>query len=236
MYLDLRIVRRVEFSFIDLLGILACWVHKMMSKEACFMNKKWILGSLAFSVGLISAAGGVVAASPPVEQVGFQKVAVSPSGKEGPATINNLTTKSIIPLVVHARAIYYYTKRGGHVYPVETFMYKEQNFRYLSSDIGTKTKLLNYIKKAYTHNAAAYYTQTQFLEHNGRMSQVHADTGTPLLYEKATARMLSKTATTAEFELTVPYPEAQGNSESVYVKLKKVNGYWRIDVSPDILF
>lgn len=56
------------------------------------------------------------------------------------------------------------------------------------------------------------------------------------MYEKATARMLSKTATTAEFDLTVPYASGQEGSESVYVKLKKVNGYWRIDTSPDILF
>lgn len=55
------------------------------------------------------------------------------------------------------------------------------------------------------------------------MSQVNADVGNLLMYEKATARMLSKTATTAEFELTVPYPGAQESSESVYVKLKK----WR---------
>lgn len=68
------------------------------------------------------------------------------------------------------------------------------------------------------------------------MSQVNADVGNLLMYEKATARMLSKTATTAEFELTVPYPDAQQSSESVYVKLKKVEGYWRIDTSPDILF
>ncbi|KTD83809.1 DL-endopeptidase inhibitor IseA family protein [Paenibacillus etheri] len=200
------------------------------------MNKKWMIGSLALSIGLISAGGGVMAASPSAGSAEIKKVAVSAPGKEGPATINNLTVKSIIPLVVHARALYFYSNRGGNIFPIETFTYKAQAYRYLSSDIGTKTKLMNYIKKAYTHNAAAYYVQTQFLEYNGRMSQVNADVGNLLMYEKATARMLSKTATTAEFELTVPYPDAQESSESVYVKLKKVEGYWRIDTSPDILF
>lgn len=200
------------------------------------MNKKWMIGSLALSIGLISASGGAMAASPSAGSTEIKKVAVSAPGKEGPATINNLTVKSIIPLVVHARALYFYSNRGGNIFPIETFTYKAQEYRYLSNDLGTKTKLMNYIKKAYTHNAAAYYVQTQFLEHNGRMSQVNADVGNLLMYEKATARMLSKTATTAEFELTVPYPEAQGSSESVYVKLKKVEGYWRIDMSPDILF
>lgn len=199
------------------------------------MNRKWMLGSLALSIGLISA-GGAAAASPLTGGNAIKTVGVSTPGKEGPATINNLTVKSIIPLVVHARAIYFYSNRGGNMFPIETFMYKAQEYRYLSSDIGTKAKLMNYIKRAYTHNAAAYYVQTQFLEHEGRMSQVNADLGNALLYEKATARMLSKTATTAEFELTVPYPDAKATSESVYVKLKKVNGYWRIDMSPDILF
>lgn len=200
------------------------------------MNRKWMLGSLALSLGLISAGGGAVAASPSQVSAVTKTVGVSAPGKEGPATINNLTVKSIIPLVVHARAIYFYTNRGGNAFPVETFMYKGQEYRYLSNDIGTKQKLMNYIKRAYTHNAAAYYVQTQFLEHEGRMSQVHADLGNTLMYEKATARMLSKTATTAEFDLTVPYKDAQTTSKSVYVKLKKVNGYWRIDKSPDLIF
>jgi hypothetical protein len=207
-----------------------------MTKEEFRMNKKWMIGSLALSIGLISAGGGAMAASPSAGNAVIKKVAVSAPGKEGPATINNLTVKSIIPLVVHARALYFYSNRGGNFFPIETFTYKAQEYRYLSSDIGTKAKLMNYIKKAYTHNAAAYYVQTQFLEYNGRMSQVNADLGNLLMYEKATARMLSKTATTAEFELTVPYPDVQASSESVYVKLKKVEGYWRIDTSPDILF
>ncbi|MEK4286252.1 MULTISPECIES: DL-endopeptidase inhibitor IseA family protein [Paenibacillus] len=200
------------------------------------MNKKWMLGSLALSLGLLSAGSGVMAASSSVGSSAIKNVAVIGTGKEGPATINNLTVKSVVPLVVHARAIYFYTSRGGNFFPMETFMYKAQEYRYLSNDIGTKAKLMNYIKKAYTHNAAAYYVQTQFLEHEGRMSQVNADFGNSLMFEKATARMLSKTATTAEFDLTVPYSSGQEGSESVYVKLKKVNGYWRIDTSPDILF
>jgi hypothetical protein len=198
------------------------------------MNKKWMISSLALSIGLISA-GGATAASPLAGSAAIKTVAASAPGKEGPATINNLTVNSIIPLVVHARAIYFYTNRGGNVFPLETFNYKAQEYRYLSSDLGTKAKLMNYIKKAYTHNAAAFYVQTQFFEHDGRMSQVNADLGNSSMYEKATARMISKNATTAEFELTVPYQNAQESSKTVYVKLKKVEGYWRIDMSPGIL-
>lgn len=200
------------------------------------MNKKWMIGSLALSLGLVSAGSGVLAASSSAGSTAIKTVAVSSPGKEGPATINNLTVKSIVPLVVHARAIYFYSSRGGNVFDPGTFEYKGLNYRYLSSDLGTKAKLMNYIKRAYTHNAAAFYVQTQFMEMNGKMAQVNADTGNTLVYEKATARMISKNATTAEFELTVPYPKTEKSSEKVIVKLKKVNGYWRIDMSPDTLF
>lgn len=111
------------------------------------MSKKWMIGSLALSIGLISAGGGAMASSTSAGSTAIKKVAVSAPGKEGPATINNLTVKSIIPLVVHARALYFYSNRGGNIFPMETFMYKAQEYRYLSSDIGTKAKLMNYIKK-----------------------------------------------------------------------------------------
>lgn len=200
------------------------------------MNKKWMIGSLALSLGLVSAGSGVLAASPSTGSTAVKTVAASVPGKEGPATINNLTVKSVIPLVVHARALYFYSNRGGNAVPTETFTYMGLEYRYLSSDLGTKAKLMNYIKRAYTHNAAAFYVQTQFLEHGGRMAQVNADVGNSLLYEKATARMISKDASTAVFELTVPHSDAQQTSDTVIVKLKKVNGYWRIDMSPDTLF
>lgn len=200
------------------------------------MKKKWMIGSLALSLGLVSAGSGVLAASPSIGSTAIKTVAVSAPGKEGPATISNLTVKSVVPLVLHARALYFYSNRGGNSFEPGTFEYNGLQYRYLSSDLGTKAKLMNYIKRAYTHNAAAFYVQTQFLEKGGAMAQVNADTGNVLEYEKATARMISKNATTAEFELTVPYPKTQQSSEIVIVKLKKVNGYWRIDMSPDSLF
>lgn len=200
------------------------------------MNKKWMLGSLALSLGLVSAGSGALAASPAAGIQGARTVAVSAPGKEGPATINNLTVKSIIPLMVHAKAIYTYASRGGSEYKPELFTYKTLEYRYLSSDLDTKQKLMNYIKRAYTHNAAAFYTQTQFLEYNGRMAQVNVDLGNTLDYTKATARMISKTAQAAVFELSVPPVGTTGVNETVTVKLKKVSGYWRIDMSPDTVF
>ncbi|AIQ71314.1 DL-endopeptidase inhibitor IseA family protein [Paenibacillus graminis] len=197
------------------------------------MNKKVLLSSLALSLGLVSAGSGAFAASPSFGIEGVKSVAVSAPGKEGPATINNLTVKSVIPLLVHAKKLYTYTSRGGVTYQPETFQYKGTEYRYLSSDIGSKQQLMSYVKRAYTHNAAAFYVQTQFLEQNGRMAQVNTDIGNSMQYDKATARMVSKTAATAVFELSVP---DQGTNQSVVVKLKKVSGYWRIDMSPDTLF
>lgn len=200
------------------------------------MNKKWLVGSLALSLGLVSAGGGALAASPAAGIEGVRTVAVSAPGKEGPATINNLTVKSIIPLMVHAKALYTYASRGGSEYKPELFMYNSTEFRYLSSDLGTKQQLMNYIKRAYTHNAAAFYTQNQFLEYNGRMAQVNVDLGNTLDYTRATAKMVSKNALTAVFDLDVPSVGNTGVNKTVTVKLKKVNGYWRIDMSPATVF
>jgi hypothetical protein len=199
-------------------------------------KKKWMMGSLALAMGLVSAGGSAMAASAVTGSSVVRTVAASLPGQEGPATINNLTARSVIPLVVHAKKIYDYSHKGGNTFQPEKFQYKGMEYRFLSSDLGTKQQLMNYIKKAYTHNAAAFYVQTQFLEQNGRMAQVNADLGNLLQFDRATARMLSKTATTAVFELNVPYPEGQGDNELIEVKLKKVNGYWRIDMSPDTLF
>lgn len=200
------------------------------------MKKKWMIGSLALSLGLVSAGSGALAASPAAGIQGVRTVAVSAPGKEGPATINNLTVRSVIPLIVHAKALYTYSIQGGITVKPEIFTYKNSEYRYLSSDIGTKQKLMNYIKKAYTHNAAAFYAQTQFLEYNGRLAQVNADIGNTLDYSRATARMVSKTAEAAVFELSVPSTATTESVEVVTVKLKKVSGYWRIDMSPDTLF
>ncbi|WNS42697.1 DL-endopeptidase inhibitor IseA family protein [Paenibacillus sp. MMS20-IR301] len=200
------------------------------------MGKKWLLGTLVLSLGLVSAGSGALAASPSAGLEGFKTVAVSAPGKEGPATINNLTEKSIIPLMIHAKAIYTYASRGGNTFNPELFHYNTVEYRYLSGDLGTKQQLMNYVKRAYTHNAAAFYTQTLFLEYNGRMGQPNVDLGNTLDYSRATARMVSKDALTAVFELSVPPSGTTGVNENVVVKLKKVNGYWRIDVSPDTVF
>ncbi|MDF9840174.1 MULTISPECIES: DL-endopeptidase inhibitor IseA family protein [unclassified Paenibacillus] len=200
------------------------------------MNKKWMIGTLALSLGLVSAGSGALAATPAVGSTAVKTVAASLPGKEGPATINNLTVKSVIPLVVHAKKLYTYASGAGNILGAEKFVYNGLEYRYLSSDLGTKQQLMNYIKRGFTHNAAAFYVQTQFLEMKGRMAQVNADVGNHLQFDKATARMVSKTATTAVFELSVPQPNGQGDNADVVVKLKKVNGYWRIDMSPDTLF
>ncbi|WP_052380319.1 DL-endopeptidase inhibitor IseA family protein [Paenibacillus camerounensis] len=200
------------------------------------MKKKWLIGSLALSLGLVSAGSGALAAAPVTGSTAVKTVAASLPGKEGPATINNLTERSIIPLLVHAKKLYTYASGAGNTYGSEKFDYNGLEYRYLTSDLGTKQQLMNYIKRGFTHNAAAFYAQTQFLEMKGRMAQVNADVGNHLQFDKATAKMVSKTATTAVFELSVPQGSGQGENADVVVKLKKVNGYWRIDMSPDTLF
>ncbi|MFD2881161.1 hypothetical protein ACFTAO_43225 [Paenibacillus rhizoplanae] len=83
-----------------------------------------MIGSLALSLGLVSAGGGALAASPVASIEGVRTVAASAPGKEGPATINNLTERSVVPLVVHAKKLYTYASRGGNVFSPELFTYK----------------------------------------------------------------------------------------------------------------
>ncbi|WP_310550730.1 DL-endopeptidase inhibitor IseA family protein [Paenibacillus glufosinatiresistens] len=197
------------------------------------MNRvKWWIGALTAVVGLTAAGSGALAAP----AAATQKAAATAAAKANPAMVNNLTSSTLIPLVLYAREIYFYTNRGGSLAQLETFTHNGQEFRYLSRDLGTRQQLLHYVKKAYTHNAAAFYVQTQFLENQGRMAQVNADIGNLLEFHKAQATMLSKDTTKAAFELKVPYPNNTQNPETLIVKLKKVSGYWRIDMSPDTLF
>ncbi|MFP4975343.1 DL-endopeptidase inhibitor IseA family protein [Paenibacillus sp. CN-4] len=188
------------------------------------MKKRWKAIPFALSLALMAGGAAELTAQPAAAAANFN-----------PTQINNLTPSTIIPLVVKAKAVYDYTSRGGKG-TWEKFTYKGTEYRYLSRELGTRSQLLHFVKQSYTHNAAVYYAQMQFLEHDGRMAQVNVNLDGTLDYAKATARMVSKNAETAVYELSVPHLNAPTEIDVVVVKLKKVSGYWRVDMSPAVLF
>ena len=68
------------------------------------------------------------------------------------------------------------------------------------------------------------------------MAQVNADTGNILEFDKATAKLTNSSSTTKEYKLSIPYPDNQSKPEIKTIKVKKVNGVWRIATPPETLF
>lgn len=88
----------------------------------------------------------------------------------------------------------------------------------------------------FTKEASESYIRKRFIEYKGRMAQINADTGNSLEFKKTTAKLIKSSSTSKEYQLSVPYSDNQSKPERKIVKLKKVNGVWRIATPPEILF
>lgn len=156
-----------------------------------------------------------------------------------PTQIKNINKNNLISLVLEAEKRYFYTNIGGSgngTQKMEVFTLEGREYRYLSSDIGTHEKLLGYLMKTFTRKASEKYIKERFIEHKGRMAQLNADKGNLLEYGKATVKLIKKSSTTREYKLTIPYPENQAKPEIETIKVKKVNGVWRIATPPEPFF
>jgi hypothetical protein len=154
-----------------------------------------------------------------------------------PTQIKNINKKNVISLVVEAEKRFFYTNiGGGGSEKMEFFNLEGREYRYLSSDIGTRKKLLDYLMKTYTKEASEKFIKERFIEHQGRMAQANADKGNLLQYDKATVKLTKKSSNKREYKLTIPYPDNAAKPEIRVVKVKKVNGVWRIATSPETLF
>ncbi|ERI09869.1 DL-endopeptidase inhibitor IseA family protein [Aneurinibacillus aneurinilyticus] len=189
------------------------------------MKKQMLIGCLVLSCGFLSV--NPVIAEPVTAAV--KKQAASPT------QIKKIDEKNIISLLVEAENRYFYTLGGGKG-KTEVFNIKDSQYRYLSSDIGTRKKLLDYLMKAFTKEASETYIKERFIEYKGRMAQVNADKGNILEFNKATAKLIKGSSTMKEYQLSIPYPEHQSKPEIKTIKVKKVNGVWRIATSPEKLF
>lgn len=153
-----------------------------------------------------------------------------------PTQLDKLNHESAIPLVLEAQSRYLYAISGGSTVG-ESFQWNGKSYRYLSEDIGTKTKLISYLSQAYTKQASEQFVSKFFVEANGKLAQLNADGGNLLEFNRATAKMVTMTPVKRSYLLTVPYPAGtkQAN-EKITVNFEKVGSYWKISSAPHIIF
>jgi len=200
-------------------------------------NKKigFTLAAAVLGLSILSTAEGAAAAGAGNNQEQLpaqktEKVVVTDA-----TAIAKLNSTSVPPLIVEAEKRYFYAMSGGKG-SAEGFELNGQQYRYLSDDIGTRAKLMEYLKQAYTEKAAAYFVDKYFITRDGRLAQLNADGGSILEYGKATAKMLSMTPTQRVYKLCVPYPEHLQGPEYITVKFEKVGDYWRVGTAPHAVF
>ncbi|WP_336297623.1 DL-endopeptidase inhibitor IseA family protein [Paenibacillus polymyxa] len=153
-----------------------------------------------------------------------------------PTQLDKLNHESAVQLVLEAQSRYQYAISGGS--PVgESFQLNGKSYRYLSEDIGTKTKLISYLTQAYTKQASEQFVGKFFVEVNGRLAQLNADGGNLLEFNRATAKMVTMTPVKRSYLLTVPYPaETKQANEKITVNFEKVGSYWKISSAPHVIF
>jgi iseA protein len=153
-----------------------------------------------------------------------------------PTQLDKLNHESAVPLVLEAQSRYLYAISGGSSVG-ESFQRNGKSYRYLSEDIGTKTKLTNYLTQAYTKQASEQFVGKFFVEINGKLAQLDADGGNLPEFNRATAKMVTMTPVKRSYLLTVPYPaETKKANEKITVNFEKVGSYWKISSAPHIIF
>ncbi|AUO05617.1 hypothetical protein C0638_03050 [Paenibacillus sp. lzh-N1] len=153
-----------------------------------------------------------------------------------PTQLDKLNHESAIPLVLEAQSRYQYAISGGKSLG-QAFQLNGKSYRYLSEDIGTKTKLINYLTQVYTKQASEQFVGKFFVEVNGRLAQLNADGGNLLEFSRATAKMITMTPVKRSYLLTVPYPaETKKANEKITVNFEKVGSYWKVSSPPHVIF
>lgn len=175
-------------------------------------------------------------AKPTTPQPPSASVPAAAANSVKPTQLDKLNHESAIQLVLEAQSRYLYAISGGSAVG-ETFQWNGKSYRYLSDDIGTKTRLINYLTQAYTKQASELFAGKFFVEINGKLAQLAADGGNLLEFNRATAKMVTMTPVKRSYLLTVPYPAAAKKAnEKITVNFEKVGSYWKISSAPHVIF
>lgn len=119
-----------------------------------------------------------------------------------------------------------------------TFPYKDADYRWMASDLDTKTKFIEYFELLFTpEQVQAYWKKlTEYggiVEIDGKLAQPNADSGSLMEWANATAKLIQDGKTSKTFKFSVPI---SGDIEEKEVKVKFVEGKgWRIDEPVDTI-
>ncbi|WP_311081618.1 DL-endopeptidase inhibitor IseA family protein [Paenibacillus polymyxa] len=190
------------------------------------------------STSVVPAAAPIVpsTAKPSKPQQPSTSAPAAAANSVKPTQLDKLNHESAVPLVLEAQSRYQYAISGGSSVG-ESFQLNGKSYRYLSEDIGTKTKLISYLTQAYTKQASEQFVGKFFVEVNGRLAQLNADGGNLLEFSRATAKMVTMTPVKRSYLLTVPYPaQTKKANEKITVNFEKVGSYWKISSAPHVIF
>ncbi|MBE4909047.1 hypothetical protein IMZ08_13340 [Bacillus luteolus] len=146
-----------------------------------------------------------------------------------------ISSKQVVSLSHKFASTKAYVQSGGSYKEGEykSFMYKDQFYRFLSSDIDTKKELLKYLKRTLTHKAAEQFIEEMgIIEYNGKLAQLEADGGSLLQWEKAETEYIKTEKNRKFYRITVPVGET--DQKVMYMAEFKYVGKvgWRIDKEP----
>ena len=147
---------------------------------------------------------------------------------------SSLEEEEVIKTVNEAFNKYWYVLAGGKPNEgvIETFTLNGMEYRYMGSDLNTKSKLVNYLSESYTSDAVqAFLKRAKILEYKGKMVQPNADGGSLANYSRATVVESSNNGQSGKFVFRVPI----GSSlifEYSDVEFQKTENGWKISSAP----
>lgn len=146
----------------------------------------------------------------------------------------DLEEELVLKKVKKAVKKYWHVMGGGNLPNgvIKSFSYKDTDYRYMGSDIGTMDKLYSYLSDVYTKDAIqSLITRAKFIVHNDTLAQPNADGGSLANFDYA--KVLAKTDKEKLKEYTIKVP--LGNSlayEMIRVAFEKTEDGWLISQEP----
>ena len=166
-----------------------------------------------------------------VEKVGWR---ISKEPKLEPGS-QALTADRVVELVTLFSIAESYVQAGGQYLNGEykTFIHNGKTYRYLSSDIDTKSKLLQYLTKSMTISTSEELIKNNgIIEYQGKLAQIEADGGSMLQWQKSKVEFIKTDNKTSFYRVTVPVRNT-AEKQMYVVELQDVNKVgWRISKKP----
>ncbi|MBY0121375.1 IseA DL-endopeptidase inhibitor family protein [Bacillus sp. S/N-304-OC-R1] len=152
-----------------------------------------------------------------------------------PSQENSITEKQVVALVSKWKKNETYIQMGGKYKEGEykSFQYENMPYRYLSSDIGTKKKLMKYLTGTLTRSQANQFIEERgIIEYKGKMAQPEADGGSLLQWDKAKAVYLKTENKSRMYKLVVPVGESK-ETQTFHTEVLYLQGKgWKISERP----